>query len=95
MSVLRFVVQGVGLVATAETQGAYIILGPDPGSPLYTSVLCENAIDPTWDEVVLEGSPGEYDEDTDVMVSIFEVDGDGVSVLIGTTQGSPTAPPPL
>ncbi|KAA0175168.1 hypothetical protein FNF27_03465 [Cafeteria roenbergensis] len=88
MSVLRFVVQGVGLVATAETQGAYIILGPDPGSPLYTSVLCENAIDPTWDEVVLEGSPGEYDEDTDVMVSIFEVDGDGVSVLIGTTQVS-------
>jgi len=64
MSVLRFVVQGVGLAATAESQGSYIILGPDHGHPIYTSMLFENAVDPSWDEVVVEGAVGEYDEST-------------------------------
>ena len=64
MSVLRFVVQGIGLAASAGSQGTYIILGPDHGHPIYTSMLCENAVDPSWDEVVVEGEEGEYDEST-------------------------------
>jgi hypothetical protein len=63
-SFARFLVQGTGLRASAGTQGSYIIVGPDPSAPLYTSVLCADATNPSWDEVFLEAGAGELTEDT-------------------------------